>query len=340
MIPSISVVMSVLNGEEYLREAIESILSQTMPDFEFIIVNDGSTDRTKEILEDFQSRDGRILTIHQQNAGIVRAVKRACSLATGTWIARMDADDISLPHRFEKQLQFLKKNPSVVLLGGDIEMINSEGVGFDCQRYPALNHELQQLLLQSNYFAQSAVIFSREAFQRVGSYRTLFPYCEDYDLWLRLAEIGEIANLQEIIVRYRVHSNNVSWRKCPQQVTSFYAARMAAEFRHREGIELYPTKDNFSLEWLMQNGMTLMEIETAIALEYNSWALRFGKSQQFDIAFNVLNIAIARAAEVKVVPNNIIAKLFRTRALTAVRSRNFVISVYSLLKMIVIRMTQ
>ncbi|MBZ0310357.1 MAG: glycosyltransferase, partial [Anaerolineae bacterium] len=126
--PEISVVMSVYNGEAYLKQAVESILNQTFPDFEFIILNDCSIDRTANILQDYAERDSRIKILHnEQNLGLTASLNRGLRAAQGAYIARQDADDISLPTRFAEQVHFLNQNPDVVLVSGNIEQINAAG---------------------------------------------------------------------------------------------------------------------------------------------------------------------------------------------------------------------
>ena len=123
--PVISILMSVYNGEKYLHAAVDSILKQTFKDFEFIIINDGSIDRSREILESYQ--DERIVLIHQENKGLTRALNKGLSLAKGEFIARMDADDSCKPERLEKQVAFLRENPGIVLLGSNCFNIDGDG---------------------------------------------------------------------------------------------------------------------------------------------------------------------------------------------------------------------
>src|SRR5713226_1611157 len=125
--PEVTVVMSVFNGEPYLASALESIVTQSIREFDVLVVNDGSTDRGPAILDAYAGRDSRIKVIHQPNAGIAAAANRGCALVTSPYIARMDADDVSLHNRLERQLHFLRARPDVVLLGGGAEVIDESG---------------------------------------------------------------------------------------------------------------------------------------------------------------------------------------------------------------------
>lgn len=130
--PAISVVMSVYNGEAFLAEAVESILNQTLPDFEFVIINDGSNDKTAEILSDYAKRDPRVRVFPQENKGRAKSLNRGIDLARAPVIARMDADDIAFPSRFEQQLELLTAQPDIGLLGGAVELVTGNGGSLVC----------------------------------------------------------------------------------------------------------------------------------------------------------------------------------------------------------------
>src|SRR4030042_5588162 len=159
---SISVVMPVYNCAKYVREAIESILNQTYRDFELIIINDGSTDTTCEILNEYAKKDSRIVLIHQPNSGIVVALNRGLNDAKGEWIFRMDGDDISLSHRFEAQIKTIETNPALVLLGGWCQQMNAGSIPLKISKCPTIHESLvRNLETRRSFFAHSSACFKR-----------------------------------------------------------------------------------------------------------------------------------------------------------------------------------
>ena len=142
-IPLVSVVLSVYNGEKYLMNAIESILDQTYPAFEFIIVNDGSTDNSPKIIDKYRKLDNRIKVLNQKNRGLIDSLNRGLALANGRYIARMDSDDISLPSKLEEQYNYLENNPDIGVLGTWIEMINEDGKPLKLWESPTSNHLIE-----------------------------------------------------------------------------------------------------------------------------------------------------------------------------------------------------
>jgi glycosyltransferase involved in cell wall biosynthesis len=215
MKPLVSVVMSVYNGEKYLREAVESILNQTFTDFEFIIVNDGSTDRSRDILESYA--DERIILIHQENAGLTRALNTGIARAHGTYIARQDADDVSKPERLEKQIAHLEANPRIGMLSTRFEFIDAKGAVTRPCYVVSGNELLQERLIRINQFCHGAAVIRKEALEAVGGFREYFRYAQDHDLWLRIAEKYEIDNLPEFLFLYRELEEAISSEKILMQ---------------------------------------------------------------------------------------------------------------------------
>jgi len=205
--PRVSVALPVHNCERYVAEAIESILAQTFTDFEFLIVDDGSTDGTLPILHRFAARDSRIRVISRPNTGIVGALNEMLGLARADLVARMDADDVALPVRFERQVRFLDEHPECVMVGSRVTIIDPDGDALT-EMGDALSHE-QIVTDLLNYKGQMvyhpAVIYRRKAVLDLGGYRPKCREAEDLDLFLRLAEIGQIVNLPEPLLRYREH---------------------------------------------------------------------------------------------------------------------------------------
>ncbi len=229
--PQVSIVMSVYNGERYLQEAIDSVLNQTFTDFEFIIVNDGSTDTTWDILTSYD--DPRIrLVRNQENIGLTKSLNKGLALAQGEYIARQDADDISLPERLERQVEFLDHNRYVGLVSSSFIEINEQGEEIRSRSLPVDNDTIQQSLLCYNCFCHGAVVLRKECLEKVGSYREGFASAQDYDLWLRIAEHFNVANIGEPLYKWRVHSRSISVvHKAPQDEFARLAVESAIERR-------------------------------------------------------------------------------------------------------------
>jgi glycosyltransferase involved in cell wall biosynthesis len=203
----LSVVMSVYNTELYLKEAIRSILNQTYKKFEFIIVNDGSTDNSLEIIKSFN--DNRIIVFNQENQGLSKALNRGISISNGKYIARMDADDISLPNRFELQLDFLNTHKEYVLIGSNIYYVDINGEILDKSKLPLINEEINESLPNIK-FMHSSAMFLKNAFYEAGEYPIEIPkYFEDKILWNKMAKYGKIANLELALVKYRLVPSSI-----------------------------------------------------------------------------------------------------------------------------------
>jgi len=231
--PFISVVMPVYNCAEYLVESVESILNQTYSDFEFIIINDGSTDESPKILKNYAIADTRIKIIDQHNSGIVTALNRGLSEAKAEWAFRMDGDDIALPHRFSVQIEAIRKNPSLVLLGGWCQQINSRGNLLKINKYPAAHNKLVNRVERGlSFFPHSSVCFRRDAVMRLGGYRERFRHAEDVDLWLRLSNVGQIGCCSDAIIKLRRYTMKFEVVKCRSLIA--YAARIC-HYRHKFG---------------------------------------------------------------------------------------------------------
>lgn len=221
MTPSarISVVLPVRNGEPHLTEAVMSILNQRFSDLELITVDDHSTDRTREILEEFRSTDCRVKVVSSHGTGFVDAVMTGIDASCGEWIARMDADDRSHPERLEQQLAFLSSEPDVSLLGTAADVIDESGTVVSRIRYPLTDEVIRLALRRHTTFAHGSVIVRRSAMEAVGAYRSDWFPVEDYDLWTRLLAAGfRAANLDRPLYEYRLTPGGVSRVRRNEQV--------------------------------------------------------------------------------------------------------------------------
>jgi glycosyltransferase involved in cell wall biosynthesis len=209
--PTVSVLMTVYNGERYLAEAVESILAQTFDDFEFIIVDDGSTDSSLVLLRAFERRDPRIRLFERPHAGIVPAANFGLRQCRGEFIARMDSDDVALPHRFELQVRTLREHPEVVVIGGAYDLIDAAGRFLRRQWPPTDDPSLQELSLSGlTPICQPLAMMRKAAVDQVGEYDRVVETAEDNDMWLRLGEVGKLMCVTEVLLKYRQHANSVS----------------------------------------------------------------------------------------------------------------------------------
>lgn len=212
MPPRISVVMSVYNGQAYLMEAIESILNQKFGDFEFLIVDDASTDDTPKILQRFAAGDPRIrILTHTENRGLTASLNHALQQAQGKYIARQDADDVSLPHRLGDQIALLDQNSNVVLVSGNLILIDAHGtpIGY-LERAASPNMIRWKMLFYNHVSAHSQVMFRRQAALDCGGYDEALPYSQDYNLWRRMLGQGDIWIAPKVWVHFRQHGDSIS----------------------------------------------------------------------------------------------------------------------------------
>lgn len=218
--PKVSVVLSVCNGSVYLRDSVGSILNQTFQDFEFIIIDDGSTDNSWEILTEYAKCDRRIrLNKNEENVGLTKSLNKGLKLAQGEYIARQDADDISLPNRLQLQVNFLNTHPEVGALGSAIEFIDPQGKILKKQELPEDHNSLKALLLINNCLWHSSMTMRKNLLQKLGGYNEEMLCTQDYDLWWRIACNSCLASLPDILSRYRLgDSSAISTLKRKQQL--------------------------------------------------------------------------------------------------------------------------
>ena len=208
MAPSISVIMSVYNGERYVAKAVESVLSQTFSDFEFVVIDDGSTDSTFEILSQFSDR--RIILLrNEKNVGLVSSLNRGIQASSGKYLARVDADDACHSDRLKQQHAFMEQNPEIGVLGTWMEQFDENGNSLGVLTTP-LSHEMirWKLLFETTVF-HPTIVMRRSVFEAVGGYDETFKHIEDTDLWSRLIKLTRFANLGEVLYFRTWHSNSI-----------------------------------------------------------------------------------------------------------------------------------
>lgn len=209
---TVSVVMPVYNGEDYLREAIDSILNQTFTDFEFIIINDGSTDNTKDIVLSYS--DSRIVFLENEyNSGIVVTLNKGLDYAKGKYIARMDADDIALPERFEKQVDYMEKHKDIGALGTGTRIFGEDIETRDT--HSTINSDkLKAELLFSTCMCHPSVMIRKSVLDLHHiRYDTQYRGAEDYELWWQIAMVSKIMTIPDVLHCYRIHPNQITQKK-------------------------------------------------------------------------------------------------------------------------------
>jgi glycosyltransferase involved in cell wall biosynthesis len=231
MTPVISVIMPVRNGAEWLGEAVASVRAQEFGDFEFLIVDDGSDDGTAGLLREFAHADPRIRVLHQPPLGIVMALNNAIAAARAPYLARLDADDRAKPDRLGRQLAFLEAHREIGLLGSAAEKIDAAGRVIGRLTPPTDGARLARALGRNNPFVHSSVMMRAAMARDLGGYRAAFRAAEDYDLWLRMAEAGGVANLADDLIQYRQHGSNLSRRDAIRQSFSVRLAQRSAAGR-------------------------------------------------------------------------------------------------------------
>lgn len=201
----ISVVMSVYNAEKYLKAAIDSILNQTYSDFELILINDKSSDASDAILKQYQTEDSRIILLeNEENMGLTKSLNRGLEVARGEFIARMDADDISVLERFEKQVKFLDEHPDYSFVSCIAQYIDENGKPEQMRLFPETNEEIYDMMPKVDAVMHPGVMFRREDIAKIGNYCEDFRVVQDYDLWFRGMAAGyKFYNIQEPLVLFR-----------------------------------------------------------------------------------------------------------------------------------------
>jgi glycosyltransferase involved in cell wall biosynthesis len=260
--PMISVCMPVYNAKSHVAEAIESILNQRLGDFEFLIFDDGSTDGSIDVLKHYESLDPRIRLFSRPNKGLVTTLNELIDQARGEFLARMDADDIALPERFGRQVDYLRAHPEYVLVGSRVLLIDPEGDPLcdwctledqdaidarflTCERITTISHP--------------AVMMRRDAVLAIGKYRP-FEVIEDIDLFLRLSEYGRITNLPEVLLKYRIHAGNISKTATYHKIIDRVYGEIASDARRRRNLAELPTLPESP------------HVETSITAEREKWA--------------------------------------------------------------------
>ncbi|MDW3681300.1 glycosyltransferase [Cupriavidus sp. CV2] len=276
----ISVIMPVHNGGRYLAEAIDSVLNQSYTSFELIVVDDGSTDDTSEVLASY--RDSRLVVVRREKLGLVNALNEGLKLTRGDYIARMDADDICERTRLEVQADFLDQHPNIHVICTDITTIDMSGRAVGKETYRGLTSRAlgNALLFRGKVkpVIHPSVMMRREVYQRVGGYRN-FVGAEDSDYWLRCVDHFEFARLDTPLLRYRINLDGISFKRTSQQVLSAMLCAVNHRVTATTGVDIFETRADL---WTLAESLLSAEdllpptIRSIDHFRDFKWALRRG----------------------------------------------------------------
>lgn len=238
--------MSVYNAEPYLREAVESALSQTFGDFEFVIINDASRDSSREILNKYAAEDPRIKIIdNERNIGLTKSLNKGIAVAKGEYIARMDADDISLPTRLEEEVDFLDKNQNFALVGSWADIIDANNTITRSVEYPIEDGAIKKALIKYNPFFHSSIAVRKQVLDAVGGYDERWRYAQDYELILRISRSYKVANIAKKLIQYREIQESITGSKNRAQIGYVLRAKWkvlkSGQYPFYKAIYLIPT---------------------------------------------------------------------------------------------------
>jgi glycosyltransferase involved in cell wall biosynthesis len=298
--PSVSVVMPVRDGEPYLRDAVESVLAQTLADIELVVVDDGSTDASGDIVEEYARADTRVVVRHTQGVGQADARNMAVGIARAELIAFLDADDVAYPDRLERQREFMQANGEVALVGGGATFVDDAGrvIAADVP-YPLTDDEIRRAFDHTTPVLNSAALVRRAAFEAVGGFRSLFDDSEDLDLWLRVAGQYAVANLPDTVVRYRVHQRSASVQRLERQSLTALAARMSDAARRAGRPDPFAGLDSIDRELLLGLGATDEQIATTFVVNATWLAKMFDAAGDTEAAGSLLRAAEARRSQLR-----------------------------------------
>jgi glycosyltransferase involved in cell wall biosynthesis len=334
--PIVSVVMIVCNVERFVAEAIDSILKQTFREFEFLIVDFGSTDKSKAITSTFAAKDNRIKLHEIPNCGLAEARNAACFLAHGRYIAIIDADDISLPDRLKWQVEFMEKHPEVGLLGGAREWVDSKG-----RSLFTIGDQPEENAIRPAHgfrwaFSHTTFMIRSEAFALVGGYRAAFLQAEDYDLVLRISEHFQCTNLKQVVAKFRVHTDQVSIAKHRQQTLCTLAAEVSMSARRVGKPDPMNSVEEITPALLARMGVSAAMLRTALASRCNDWVRNMSLAGEYSVALKEA-IDFLHSSDLELAGRRPIADLWRAAAWLYWRQRNFCGSLLALARALIAR---
>lgn len=254
--PRVSVVMSVYNGEAYLKQAVDSILEQSFRNLEFIVVDDASQDHSVQILNDIAVHDNRLLVLRNEvNLGLTRSLNRGLAAARGQYFARMDADDLSLPERLASQVEFLDRYPEIGIVGSGARLIEENGNIIKEIIPPTGNEEIQAELLIKNHFGHPEIMARTSVLREIGGYDENLRYAQDYELWSRLKTVTRFAALPEVLYVWRNRRSNITNSQRSEQLESAFRTSLKLVQQALPDAELLDI-DSYRRVWFAYHGYT------------------------------------------------------------------------------------
>ncbi len=248
--PKVTVLMSVYNGEKYLKDAIDSILSQSYSDFEFLIINDGSTDSSEKIILSYSDKRVRLVN-NEKNIGLVNSLNKGLEISSGEYVARMDCDDICLNNRLSVQVKFMDQHPSVGASGSYYNlMLNGKKAIAD---FPLKSDEIKCFMIFNSPIAHPSVIIRKSVISKNNlKYRSEYIHAEDYDLWSQLSEVSDLANVSDVLLNYRVHENQITSNE--KLVSQKNESLTGIRSRHLKMINIVPSTEEMKIHHLISDG--------------------------------------------------------------------------------------
>lgn len=330
--PLVSVVMPVRDGGELITEAARSILEQSFSDLELVIVDDGSPAPTKAVLDRLRVADARVVLLHRgRSVGIAQALNAGCAAARGRYLARMDADDVSLPDRLARQVALLERSPEIGLVGGQMIATDLRGTQLWPATYPVDDDAIRRMLASGNPFGHPTVVMRKALFEACGGYRDSCPHAEDYDLWVRMLERCRAANIPEPLLLYRIHPGQTAFRDWRQHCVSTLAVQAAVAIRRDggsdplDGIELV-SESTLRALGVSEEAMRVRYVESLLAL--SNLASHAGARSH---RHRLLAQAEAEAGRGPIPPQTS-SRLALVRALTAFEERALARGLHNLLR--------
>lgn len=231
--PKVSVLMPAYNAELYIGEAIDSILAQTYTDYECIIIDDGSSDRTREIIQQYASKDERIVAVqNEQNLRICKTLNKWIHLAKWVYIARMDADDICFPERLQLQVDFMNADLSVGIVWWNMDIMDESGTVYSSRTYHQTDAEIRKHIFRYSPFCHPATMIRKSVLLMSGLYNESWIYAEDYDLYFRIWQFSSFSNLTETLLKYRILDNGMTWSKSKYMENCTQYVKLKAIFEY------------------------------------------------------------------------------------------------------------
>ncbi len=294
----ISVILPVHNSQEFVSQSIYSVLNQTYKNFELIIIDDGSTDNSKEICKSLSRKDDRIIFLDNAHRGLTVSLNKALEIAKGKFVARQDADDISLPERFEKQINWFLKDERRVLCGTNCKILDQNNIYKNNKSLKFTNNGIKKKLKYSNCFVHSSIMFLKNSAQNLGNYDENLEYAQDYDLWWKLTTIGEVGNLYEKLLILRNRKNSISVKNKNNQTLNFIQSCVKFYAYNKKIVGINENKD---IKFYENNNLTKNKVKV----------MKYLYNDKLDEKIYFKNLNLKQLFELICHPNLIIRKIIK-----------------------------